>query len=218
MREEPTPFTDRIQTSQAQYIRQLNAAMAPLAGSNDRIHGFHCQIAKLASDLNTKFAAYTGTFEEISPNPGDEFDPRFHALDDPEQESMICAGTKIQIRTIIGVKFRLPGVERTCSRAKVQLWHAPDRPPPQEHALADRDLPQEHALVDRPPLQDHTLVDNGYSGKDNDRGTEHKDIGKANIFANGYHQDHGCVNHNSCGDDNGSGTARKRQIDLTSER
>ena len=112
----------RNQTSKLQ--EKLESAMQPLGGCFPEASSLHSKVADLAGVLKAELSAYTGTFEAIDPKMDDVFDPELHDLDsfDPAMEGLDASGQLIQWTTMIGIKFRLPGMPwRVCSRAIVQV-------------------------------------------------------------------------------------------------
>jgi hypothetical protein len=98
--------------------------MTPLVGSSDSLHSLHIMIAKLAEDLNKNFNTFTGTFELIRPEVGEELNPQLHTPKTAGNEGEKVSGRRIQFATGVGVRFRLPGYRdwRICTKAEVQLY------------------------------------------------------------------------------------------------
>lgn len=123
MDEEPASYKERLKDQHQKHVTRLNAVMMPLIGGNADFHKIHEKIAKIASDLNAKLSAYTGTYTEIMPRIGERMDPDMHESDDQEDKDKDNSDRYIQLTSMLGIKFQSPGRPcRICSPAKVRLW------------------------------------------------------------------------------------------------
>lgn len=117
-------FQEILKLRQKEYTTKINNAMSTLVSGTHQFAELHEELVNLGTFLNTMISSYTGTFEAIHPRLGENFDSRFHAL---ENSYMDSDGAEAGIRGVAmtvapGLRYQLPGRDwRVCVRAKVIL-------------------------------------------------------------------------------------------------
>ena len=123
MEEQSDIYKERVKSRCRNDVARLNAVMMPLVGGNADFHKIHEKIAKIASDLNAKFAAYSGTYTGIMPRIWEKMDLERHESDDREEEGKDLSDRRIQLTWMLGVRLQqIPAIDQVCCRAKVRLW------------------------------------------------------------------------------------------------